>query len=87
MKSNGTTNDIPCPSITGSIPRLSAAGSIDVTNARSISFDADADGLQLNYGSSADASNFWTLSAGDSFAFGDTVAAIYVNGACGYTLS
>lgn len=86
MKRTKTASDIPCPSISGDIHRLASAGSIDVTDARSISFDADADGLQLNYGDTADAANYWVLMAGDSFYFKDKVTSIYVNGSCGYTL-
>ena len=69
------------------IKRLSAAGSIDVSEAFLITFDSDAEGAKLNLGSSADASDYFVLSGGDSFFIGKDVDDIYVDTICGYILS
>jgi len=82
---NGTGDSIQCMPIT-TTPRLGAAGSIDVSDAKVIKFDADCDGLQMNPGTTADASDYHVLSASEAYAIGDGVTNIYVNGSCGYIL-
>ena len=79
-------SSIQCMPIT-TLPRLSAAGSIDVSDATVIKFDADCDGLELSIGTSASATNYHTLSASEAYTIGNGVTDLYVSGACGYELT
>ena len=68
------------------LKRLSAAGAIDVTGAGLVKFDADADGLYLNYGSSSDTATRQKMLPGEAFTLEEGATSIYLSGACGYVL-
>jgi len=83
----GFDQGIPLPPIMPSgIARLAAAGAIDVSGAAYIVFDKDCDGLTMNEGTAADATNYLTLVPGAGFTIHKDVTSIYVSGACGYIL-
>ena len=79
---------IQCPQLPNDdFSRLSGAGAIDVTDYSLICFDADSDSLQINKGSSADASNYLTMPANACYGIDDDLTSVYVNGAVGYILT
>lgn len=82
---NGAGDSIQCPTLANiDYPRLAAAGAIAVTGYSLITFDADSDGLQINNGTTVDATNYHKLPACAAYAIGDGVTSVYVNGAVGY---
>ena len=80
-------NLIQAPELQVLFPRLTGAGSISVVGYETIIFDKDADGGQLNAGTTADAAHYFKLKGGDFWAIPKGVTDIYVNQACGYVLS
>ncbi len=74
------------PITTDGCPRVSGAGAIDVTGYAGIKFDTDGEGLNVNEGSTSDASNYHKMGPSEAFGLGDGVTHVYVSGACGYLL-
>ena len=85
MKDGGDSIQLPVLK-SDNIGRLTAAGAIDVSNARVIVFDFDGDALKLNVGTAADATNYFTIYPGAAFVLSPDVTSVYVSGACGYLL-
>ncbi len=88
IKTFGEWETIPAPELspTSIKTRLTAAGTIDVSNAKTITFDADAADAQLNTGSTASTTNYLTLSGNQSFAIHKDLETLYINQPCGYSL-
>lgn len=64
------------------IKRTGAAGAIDTSSADVIYFDSE---VQLNIGTTIDASDYFNTSRGEGFTVSD-VASVYVNADVGYIL-
>ncbi len=87
MKQNGLESSYPCPALSAdNIKRLSAAGSIDTSSARIITFDSTAADVQMNIGSTVDSSDYFALVGGGSYSI-DDIDAVYCDAALGYILN